>query len=110
MIRDLGIRGGNGAEHEASPCRGDWLLSSFAAPIIGGMALSGGSVSVTGTVLAALIIRLVDVARAQFSLDPNWVNFVIGAVVLGTVVLTNRSQTGKTGSRRGATTGCVPQH
>ena len=36
------------------------------------MALSGGSVSVTGTVLAALIIRLVDVARAQFSLDPNW--------------------------------------
>jgi ribose transport system permease protein len=88
---------------------GDWLLSSFAAPIIGGVALSGDSVSVTGTVLAALIIRLVDVARAQFSLDPNWINFVIGAVVLGTVVLTHRRQTGKTGSpratRRGATTG-----
>jgi ribose transport system permease protein len=88
---------------------GDWLLSSFAAPIIGGVALSGGSVSVTGTVLAALIIRLVDVARAQFSLDPNWINFVIGAVVLGTVVLAHRRQTGKTGSpratRRGATTG-----
>ena len=69
---------------------GDWLLASFAAPIIGGVALSGGAVSVTGTVLAALIVRLVDVARAQFSLDPSWVNFVVGAVVLGTVVITHR--------------------
>ena len=69
---------------------GDWLLASFAAPIIGGVALSGGAVSVTGTVLAALIVRLVDVARAQFSLNPSWVNFVVGAVVLGTVVITHR--------------------
>jgi ribose transport system permease protein len=69
---------------------GDWLLASFAAPIIGGVALSGGAVSVSGTVLAAIIIRLVDVARAQFSLNPSWVNFVVGAVVLGTVALTHR--------------------
>jgi len=66
---------------------GDWLLPSFAAPIIGGVVLTGGTVSVTGTVLAAFIIRLVDVARAQFALDPAWVSFVIGAVVLGTVVI-----------------------
>ncbi|WP_370949138.1 ABC transporter permease [Amycolatopsis sp. cg5] len=69
---------------------GDWLLASFAAPIIGGTALAGGAVSVTGTVLAAFIVRLVDVARAQFSLDPSWVSFVVGAVVLGTVLLTQR--------------------
>jgi ribose transport system permease protein len=69
---------------------GDWLLASFAAPIIGGVALSGGAVSVTGTVLAALIVRLVDVTRAQFSLNPSWVNFVVGGVVLGTVVITHR--------------------
>jgi ribose transport system permease protein len=66
---------------------GDWLLASFAAPIIGGVALTGGSVSVTGMVLAAVIVRLVDTGRAQFSLDPSWVNFVVGAVVLGTVLL-----------------------
>ena len=66
---------------------GDWLLASFAAPIIGGVALTGGSVSVTGMVLAAVIVRLVDTGRAQFSLDPSWVNFVIGAVVLGTVLI-----------------------
>ena len=66
---------------------GDWLLASFAAPIIGGAALTGGSVSVTGMVLAAVIVRLVDTGRAQFSLDPSWVNFLIGGVVLGTVLL-----------------------
>ncbi|AEY87076.1 inner-membrane translocator [Streptomyces hygroscopicus subsp. jinggangensis 5008] len=65
---------------------GDWLLPSFAAPIIGGVGLSGGSVAVSGTVLAAFVMRLIDAARAQFSLDPSWVNFLIGLVVLGTVV------------------------
>ncbi|MFH9085614.1 ABC transporter permease [Streptomyces sp. NPDC017673] len=65
---------------------GDWLLPSFAAPIIGGVGLGGGSVAVFGTVLAAFVMRLVDAARAQFSLDPSWVNFLIGLVVLGTVV------------------------
>jgi ribose transport system permease protein len=66
---------------------GDWLLPSFAAPIIGGAALAGGSVSVLGMVFAAFIVRLVDLARAQYSLDPSWVNFTVGAVVLGTVVI-----------------------
>jgi ribose transport system permease protein len=66
---------------------GDWLLPSFAAPIIGGAALAGGSVSVLGTVFAAFVVRLVDLARAQYSLDPSWVDFTVGAVVLGTVVL-----------------------
>ena len=66
---------------------GDWLLPSFAAPIIGGAALAGGYVSVLGAVLAAFIVRLVDLARAQYSLDPSWVDFTVGAVVLGTVVL-----------------------
>ncbi|MFJ8504208.1 ABC transporter permease [Streptomyces avermitilis] len=65
---------------------GDWLLPSFAAPIIGGVALNGGSVAVLGTVLAAFVMRLIDAVRAQFSLDPSWVNFLIGLVVLGTVV------------------------
>lgn len=67
---------------------GDWLLPSFAAPIIGGVLLTGGSVAILGTVLAAGLLRLVDVARAEYLLDPSWVNFVIGAVVLSTVVLT----------------------
>lgn len=66
---------------------GDWLLASFAAPIIGGVLMSGGVVAVYGTVIAAGVIRLVDIARAQYSLDPSVVNFTIGTVVLSTVAL-----------------------
>jgi ribose transport system permease protein len=66
---------------------GDWLLPSFAAPIIGGVALTGGTVAILGTALAATVVRLVDTARAEFQLAPAWVNFVVGAVVLGTVAL-----------------------
>lgn len=64
---------------------GDWLLASFAAPIIGGALLTGGTAVVYGTIVAAMLLRLVDFARAQFSLDPSWTNFIIGAVVLTTV-------------------------
>lgn len=66
---------------------GDWLLPSFAAPIIGGVALVGGSVAVLGTALAAMVVRLVDQASPIFKFDAGAVNFVVGAVVLGTVAL-----------------------
>jgi ribose transport system permease protein len=65
----------------------DLLLPSFAAPIIGGVALAGGMVSVTGTLLAAFLVRLVDVMQAQFGINPRWVDLIIGAVVLGAVLL-----------------------
>lgn len=71
---------------------GDWLLPSFAAAIIGGVLLTGGAVAVFGTVMAACVLRLVDVARAQYSLDTSWVNFVVGAVVLFTVALSEWRQ------------------
>ncbi|WP_081681199.1 ABC transporter permease [Cellulomonas sp. URHD0024] len=94
---------------------GDWLLPSFAAPIIGGVALTGGGVAVLGTVLAATIVRLVDTARAAFQLDPSWVNLVIGAVVLGTVALgqANRRPKGlvrvrPTGPSRASTSEATP--
>lgn len=64
-----------------------WLLPSFAAPIIGGALLTGGTVVVLGTVLAALILRLVESYRAEFGLETAWVDLVTGAVVLGTVVV-----------------------
>ena len=65
----------------------DLLLPSFAAPIIGGVALAGGMVSVTGTCLAAFLVRLVDVMQAQFGINPRWIDLIIGAVVLGAVLL-----------------------
>jgi ribose transport system permease protein len=65
----------------------DLLLRSFAAPIIGGVALAGGVVAVLGTCLAAFLVRLVDVAQAQFNLDQSWVDLIVGGVVLGAVLV-----------------------
>lgn len=74
----------------------DLLLPSFAAPIIGGVALAGGGVKVVGTLLAAFIVRLVDVAQAQYNISPRWVDLVVGAVVLGTVLLSQRPESRRT--------------
>jgi ribose transport system permease protein len=65
----------------------DLLLPSFAAPIIAGVALSGGTVSVLGTCLAAFVVRLVDVSRAQYNISASWVDLIVGAVVLGAVLM-----------------------
>jgi ribose transport system permease protein len=66
---------------------GDWLLASFAAPIIGGVLMSGGTIAIYGTVIAAGVVRLVDNARAQYSLDPSIVSLSVGVVTLSTVAL-----------------------
>lgn len=78
----------------------DLLLPSFAAPIIGGVALAGGVVSVLGTCLAAFIVRLVDVAQAQFGINRRWVDLIVGAVVLGVVLVGALRQ--RFGARGGA--------
>ncbi|MEV5752783.1 ABC transporter permease [Actinoallomurus sp. NPDC052308] len=65
----------------------DLLLRSFAAPIIGGVALAGGVVAVFGTCLASFLVRLVDVTQAQFNIGQSWVDLIVGAVVLGAVLV-----------------------
>jgi len=64
-----------------------WILPSFAGPIIGGAALAGGSAPVLGTVLAMVLIALIDDGLVLVSADPFWVQFLIGALILGAVVL-----------------------
>jgi ribose transport system permease protein len=65
----------------------DLLLPSFAAPIIGGVALTGGVISVLGTCLAAFLVRLVDVMQAQFDINRRSIDLIVGAVVLGAVLI-----------------------
>jgi ribose transport system permease protein len=65
----------------------DWLLLSFAAPIIGGAALTGGHISVLGTMFAVFLIGLIQNGMVLANVDPYWVQFVLGALILAAVGL-----------------------
>ncbi len=72
----------------AQPSIGDdWLILSFAAPIIGGAILTGGHVSVIGTLLGVALITLINNALVLWQIDPFWVQFLLGALILGAVFL-----------------------
>jgi ribose transport system permease protein len=61
----------------------DWLLSSFAAPIIGGTLLSGGYLSVPGVIAGALLLTLVANGLIQLNIDPYWTQLGSGLIILG---------------------------
>jgi ribose transport system permease protein len=65
----------------------DWLLLSFAAPIIGGAALTGGHISVLGAMFAVFLIGLIQNGMVLAKVDPYWVQFVLGALILAAVGL-----------------------
>ena len=63
----------------------DWLISSFAAPVIGGAVLSGGHVSVAGTFFGVVIIAIITQALVLFNIDPYLVQVVLGGLILWAV-------------------------
>ena len=63
----------------------DWLLASFAAPVIGGAVLSGGYVSVTGTVIAVVLIVLIENGLVLARTDPYYIQFCLGLLILAAV-------------------------
>ena len=63
----------------------DWLISSFAAPVIGGAVLSGGHVSVAGTFFGVVIIAIITQALVLFNIDPFLVQVVLGGLILWAV-------------------------
>ncbi|MEM0906038.1 MAG: ABC transporter permease [Pseudomonadota bacterium] len=65
----------------------DWLIESFAAPVIGGAVLAGGHVSVVGTVLGVAIITLINNALVLLNVDPFAVQLLLGALILAAVAL-----------------------
>lgn len=63
----------------------DWLILSFAAPVIGGAVLAGGHVSVAATFLGVVIVALITQALVLFSIDPFLVQVVLGCLILAAV-------------------------
>lgn len=65
----------------------DWLLPSFAAPIVGGTLLSGGAVAVVGTLLGAILIDSVSVGLTLLNVPSFWIQLFVGLVLLLAVLL-----------------------
>jgi ribose transport system permease protein len=68
-------------------------LQVIAAAIIGGTAVSGGTGTVPGALLGALIVAVINSGLVFFSVGSNWSNFVTGAVIVvavGTDALVRR--------------------
>ncbi len=65
----------------------DWLIPSFAAPVIGGTVLAGGHASVAGTVCGVVIVALITQALVLFRVDPYWCSWCSGLLILGAVGL-----------------------
>jgi len=63
----------------------DWLILSFAAPVIGGAILTGGKVSVGGTFLGVAIVAIITQVLVLFSIDPFLVQVVLGGLILWAV-------------------------
>jgi ribose transport system permease protein len=65
----------------------DWLLPSFAAPVLGGTLLAGGKASATGTLLGALLLALIANALNLLAVSPYWYQAGLGMVILLGVML-----------------------
>ena len=60
----------------------DWMLSSFAAPLIGGTRQAGGKVNVFGVLLGAIVLTLISNALVFMGVDAYWQELVNGVVIL----------------------------
>jgi len=65
----------------------NWLLYSFAAPILGGTLLSGGKVNIVGTMIGAGIMTVIVTVLALLKLDAFTHQIFIGGILLLTFML-----------------------
>ncbi len=77
----------------------DWLILSFAGPVIGGAVLAGGKVNTIGTFLGVVIIAIITQVLVVFEIDPFIVQVVLGGLILWAVGMNRlrevRQQAGK---------------
>lgn len=66
---------------------GETTLLSIAAAVIGGTPLRGGSVSILGAMVGAVLLNVVDSGLPFFGIEANWNEFVTGIVIIVAVGL-----------------------
>jgi ribose transport system permease protein len=65
----------------------DWLLPSFLAPVIGGTALSGGLVTVIGTILGALLVATIRSGLLVLQVGNFWLQLFLGIFLLAAILI-----------------------
>lgn len=61
---------------------GDWMLFSFAAPLIGGTRMEGGRVDVTGAFLGGLLLAIVSNGVVHLQVNVYIVELLQGIIIL----------------------------
>ena len=89
--------GGAAAESRQPTIGDEWLIASFAAPVIGGAVLTGGHLSVVGTCLGVLVVALINQALVLLTVDPFYVQVLLGLLILAAVGL-NRLREARLGT------------
>jgi ribose/xylose/arabinose/galactoside ABC-type transport system permease subunit len=77
------LRFSNGAADVGDPL----LLTSIAAVIIGGASLLGGEGTITGTVIGALIIAIIQNGLIFLGINPFWQFIAVGSVIILAVLV-----------------------
>jgi rhamnose transport system permease protein len=62
-------------------------LTVVAAAVVGGVAIFGGSGSVYGAALGALLLTTIGISLPQLGLNPFWRDAAVGALILAAIVL-----------------------
>lgn len=65
----------------------DWMLQSFAAPLIGGTRQAGGKVAVFGVILGALVLTIIENALVHLGVDVYWTELINGTVIIAIMAL-----------------------
>ena len=65
----------------------DWLLPSFLAPVLGGTLLTGGTISVVGTALGAILVSVITTGLLLMKFADFWLNLFLGLILLAAVLL-----------------------
>jgi len=60
----------------------NWLLMSFAVPVIGGTSLKGGSTSILGVILGGILMTLLSNGLVLLKVNIYWEQFFMGVLVL----------------------------
>lgn len=65
---------------------GDWMLLSFAGPVLGGTVLSGGKISIVGAVIGGAFLTVLQNGLVVIGVSPYWISAVYGVVVVAAYV------------------------